>query len=47
VRLFDLDHARAFIGEELGAEGAGQHAGKVGDDDAVQREALHRYVDFN
>ena len=36
--FFDLDDARAFVAEELGAEGAGEDAGEVGDENAVQRE---------
>src|SRR5262249_54433024 len=51
-RLFDLDGARAVVGEELGAERAGENAGEVGDDDALEgavegTRGAHRYESFS
>jgi hypothetical protein len=36
--LLDLDDARPGVGQHLGAEGPGQDAGEVGDDDSVEGE---------
>ena len=40
--LLHFDHPRAGVGEELRREGAGEHAGEIGDQDAVER-TFHRY----
>ena len=43
-RLFDFDHARAGVGEKLGAERSGEDAGEIGNDDPIEcAGALHLY----
>ena len=41
ARIFDLDHARAEIGEHLRTQRPGEDTGEIGDDDAVEG-TLHR-----
>src|SRR5581483_1458822 len=45
ARLFDLDDARAGVGEHLGAERSGEDAREIGDENAFERP-LHRYCCF-
>ena len=38
LRILDLDHLRAHVAEQHGAEWSGQHAGEVDDSHARQRQ---------
>ena len=45
-RLLDLDDAGAGVREQLRAEWSREHAGEIGDEDALEWKRAHRYVDF-